>query len=108
MDGLFNFFVCVCVLFILYENIPGAGGGQKMESNSLDLELQVTVSHCMYADNWTRLDTCFWDSPVILQVLEVYSFCVTKLNSIEWTYYNFLIHSRFDDHLSWSQFEATI
>ena len=50
MDGLFNF-LCVCVLFILYENIPGAGGGQKMESNSLDLELQVTVSHCMYADN---------------------------------------------------------
>lgn len=35
-------------------------------------------------------------------------FWVTKLNSIEWIYHNFLFHSHFDGHLSSFQFETII
>ena len=39
----------------IYVYVPGACGGQKKESDYLELELQKFVSYCMDSGNWTSV-----------------------------------------------------
>jgi hypothetical protein len=45
------FFLHVCMWTMC---VPGTNRGQKMELDSLELELKMVVSSCVNAENWTH------------------------------------------------------
>lgn len=111
--------VCICAMYV-----PSAGGGSERDRFSwswnyrwlwammcvLRTEPESSARAGSTLSSWAiSLDPVYAIDLAWCNAFETHhSFWVTKLNSIEWIYHNFLFHSHFDGHLSWFQFETII